>query len=50
MSTTFSTDISGIVGGLKLTHASHRLFEAWQVSDWLKVGFLGDIKVFFASS
>jgi len=47
MSTHFHTDISGIFSGFNLAHAwSYRLFEAWQVSGWLKVGLLGDVEVF----
>jgi len=44
----FSTDISGILGGLNLAHAwSDRLFEAWLVSVWFEVDLLGDVKVFW---
>jgi len=47
MSTPFSADISGIFSGFNLAHAwSHRLFEAWLVSGWFKVDFLGDVKDF----
>ena len=43
----FSTDISGILGGLNLAYAwSHRLFEAGLVKVWFKVDLLGDVKVF----
>ena len=42
----FSTDISGIFGGLNLAYAwSHGLFEAWLVSVWFEVDLLGDVKV-----
>ena len=44
----FSTDISGILGGLNLAHAwSHRLFEAWLVSVWFEVDLLSDDEVFW---
>ena len=43
----FSTNISGILVGLNLAHAwSHRLFEAWLVSDWFEVNLLGDVRIF----
>jgi len=47
----FSTDMSGILGGLNVAYAwSHRLFEAWLVRGWFKVELLDDVKDFFASS
>jgi len=47
----FSTDISGILGGLNLAYTwSHRLFEAWLVNGWFKVDLVGDVKVLPALS
>jgi len=43
----FSTDISGISGGLNLAYAwRHSLFEAWLVNSWIKVDLVGNVEVF----